>query len=80
MLVKIIVESGKEEEIQIGNPTDVKHVAHIGWDGPSADASAPSWVRIYFFFLSITCFHFSTKFKGKNVIYLVLMWCVYICL
>ena len=40
-----MVESGKEEEIEIGNPTDVKHVAHIGWDGPSATpASAPSWV------------------------------------
>lgn len=33
----------KEEEIQIGLPTDVKHVAHIGLDGPSG--SAPSWVR-----------------------------------
>ena len=44
-----MAESGKEEEeIEIGNPTDVKHVAHIGWDGPSATpASAPSWVRIY---------------------------------
>ncbi|KAJ0265505.1 CRIB domain-containing protein RIC6, partial [Hirschfeldia incana] len=40
--------SGKEEEeeIEIGNPTDVKHVAHIGWDGPSATpASAPSWMN-----------------------------------
>ena len=25
----------KEPEMQIGYPTDVKHVAHIGWDGPS---------------------------------------------
>ncbi|ESQ50415.1 hypothetical protein EUTSA_v10002253mg [Eutrema salsugineum] len=41
-----VFESGKEEEIQIGNPTDVKHVAHIGWDGPSADTStAPSWMN-----------------------------------
>ncbi|KFK40418.1 hypothetical protein AALP_AA3G371200 [Arabis alpina] len=40
-----VFESGKEEEIQIGNPTDVKHVAHIGWDGPSADATAPSWMN-----------------------------------
>lgn len=32
----------KEPEMQIGYPTDVKHVAHIGWDGPSADS--PSWV------------------------------------
>ncbi|KAM7258200.1 hypothetical protein ACFE04_013941 [Oxalis oulophora] len=34
----------KEPEMQIGNPTDVKHVAHIGWDGPSVN-SAPSWMN-----------------------------------
>ncbi|KAJ9182304.1 hypothetical protein P3X46_006312 [Hevea brasiliensis] len=33
----------KEPEIQIGYPTDVKHVAHIGFDGPSA--SKPSWMN-----------------------------------
>ncbi|KAG8658551.1 CRIB domain-containing protein RIC1-like [Manihot esculenta] len=33
----------KEPEIQIGFPTDVKHVAHIGCDGPSA--SKPSWMN-----------------------------------
>ncbi|KAL2236410.1 UNVERIFIED_CONTAM: CRIB domain-containing protein RIC5 [Sesamum indicum] len=27
--------------MQIGLPTDVKHVAHIGWDGPKVDS--PSW-------------------------------------
>lgn len=32
----------KEPEMQIGLPTDVKHVAHIGWDGPSLES--PSWV------------------------------------
>ncbi|PON42660.1 CRIB domain containing protein [Trema orientale] len=32
----------KEREMEIGYPTDVKHVAHIGWDGPSG--SAPSWM------------------------------------
>ena len=37
-------EDEKEPEIQIGNPTDVKHVAHIGWEGPSA--TTPSWVHI----------------------------------
>ena len=31
--------------MQIGFPTDVKHVAHIGWDGPTANS--PSWVIIY---------------------------------
>ncbi|KAE8662337.1 CRIB domain-containing protein RIC3 [Hibiscus syriacus] len=29
--------------MQIGNPTDVKHVAHIGMDGPAA--SKPSWMN-----------------------------------
>ncbi|KAL5702345.1 hypothetical protein ACHQM5_027574 [Ranunculus cassubicifolius] len=32
-----------EPEMQIGNPTDVKHVAHIGWDGPSVNS--PSWMN-----------------------------------
>ncbi|KAL0726785.1 hypothetical protein Bca4012_022878 [Brassica carinata] len=32
--------------MQIRDPTDVKHVAqcaHIGWDGPSDNATSPSW-------------------------------------
>ncbi|KAK2999434.1 hypothetical protein RJ639_023387 [Escallonia herrerae] len=33
----------KEREIEIGYPTDVKHVAHIGWDSPSS--TAPSWMN-----------------------------------
>ncbi|KAG1353952.1 putative CRIB domain-containing protein RIC5 [Cocos nucifera] len=33
---------GGEHEMQIGFPTDVKHVAHIGWDGPNMNA--PGWV------------------------------------
>ena len=36
-------EDDKEPEMQIGKPTDVKHVAHIGWEGPSA--TTPSWVN-----------------------------------
>ncbi|XP_076884130.1 CRIB domain-containing protein RIC10-like [Bidens hawaiensis] len=32
----------KEREMEIGYPTDVKHVAHIGWDGSSGNA--PSWM------------------------------------
>ncbi|KAL8171416.1 hypothetical protein V2J09_023220 [Rumex salicifolius] len=31
-----------EPELQIGVPTDVRHVAHIGWDGPTT--SPPSWM------------------------------------
>ncbi|XP_050213880.1 CRIB domain-containing protein RIC10-like [Mercurialis annua] len=33
----------KERELEIGFPTDVKHVAHIGWDGNSG--TAPSWMN-----------------------------------
>ncbi|KAI4304283.1 hypothetical protein MLD38_039816 [Melastoma candidum] len=33
----------KEREMEIGYPTDVKHVAHIGWDGHSG--SAPGWMN-----------------------------------
>ena len=35
----------KEDEIEIGLPTDVKHVAHIGSDDPSANA--PTWMNEY---------------------------------
>ncbi|XP_058101560.1 CRIB domain-containing protein RIC7-like isoform X1 [Magnolia sinica] len=35
----------KEHEMQIGHPTDVKHVAHIGWDGPSVNP--PTWMNEY---------------------------------
>ncbi|XP_057796917.1 CRIB domain-containing protein RIC10-like [Salvia miltiorrhiza] len=35
----------KEPEMEIGGPTDVKHVAHIGLDGSSG--SAPSWMNEY---------------------------------
>ncbi|KAL4387458.1 hypothetical protein GQ457_09G001510 [Hibiscus cannabinus] len=33
----------KEREMEIGYPTDVKHVAHVGWDGPSG--TPPSWMN-----------------------------------
>ncbi|XVF21548.1 hypothetical protein REPUB_Repub12eG0099300 [Reevesia pubescens] len=39
-----IFDNEKQPEMQIGLPTDVKHVAHIGWDGPSVN-SAPSWMN-----------------------------------
>ncbi|XP_042405890.1 CRIB domain-containing protein RIC7-like [Zingiber officinale] len=35
----------KEPELQIGFPTDVKHVAHIGSDGPNT--SDPGWMKDY---------------------------------
>lgn len=37
-----IFGDAKEPEMQIGKPTDVKHVAHIGWD--NASVTAPSWM------------------------------------
>jgi len=40
-----IADEEKEQEMQIGFPTDVKHVAHIGSDGPTN--TTPSWVRSY---------------------------------
>ena len=46
--------------MQIGYPTDVKHVAHIGWDGPSV--GSPSWVLIYLFILL-----FYLVYKLKNI-------------
>ncbi|CAH8323505.1 unnamed protein product [Eruca vesicaria subsp. sativa] len=33
----------KEDEMEIGYPTDVRHVSHIGWD--SSPSSAPSWLH-----------------------------------
>lgn len=39
-------EEEDEPEMQIGYPTDVKHVAHIGSDGPDNN-SGPSWVYAY---------------------------------
>lgn len=38
-----IFDNEKEPEMKIGYPTDVKHVAHIGWDGPSVNS--PSWMN-----------------------------------
>ncbi|XP_043804887.1 CRIB domain-containing protein RIC6 [Manihot esculenta] len=49
-----IFENEKEAEMQIGLPTDVKHVAHIGWDGPAVNS--PSWVtfNVFFFLINYT--------------------------
>ncbi|KAJ0254678.1 CRIB domain-containing protein RIC9 [Hirschfeldia incana] len=33
----------KEDDMEIGYPTDVRHVSHIGWD--SSASSAPSWLH-----------------------------------
>lgn len=47
-------DNEKEQDMQIGYPTDVKHVAHIGWDGPSVNS--PSWVRDCIIFIFIFTF------------------------
>ncbi|VFR00584.1 unnamed protein product [Cuscuta campestris] len=39
-----IFDEEKEAEIQIGLPTDVKHVAHIGWEGGQS-VDNPSWMK-----------------------------------
>lgn len=46
-IANLCSDEEKEPEMQIGNPTDVKHVAHIGWDGQSS-ADSPSWVILFF--------------------------------
>ncbi|XP_068669387.1 CRIB domain-containing protein RIC10-like [Aristolochia californica] len=50
----------KEQEMEIGYPTDVKHVSHVGWDGSSVNA--PSWMNAYktssdFSTTSLNCFN-----------------------
>ncbi|CAM0902499.1 unnamed protein product [Alopecurus aequalis] len=40
--------AAKEQEMQIGCPTDVKHVAHIGWStsaGTLTGNATPSWMN-----------------------------------
>ena len=49
-------EEKEEQEIQIGMPTDVKHVAHIGADRPAAES--PSWVTLDLFLDKTVFFHF----------------------
>lgn len=41
----------ERDEIKIGYPTDVKHMAHIGLEGSSS--SGPGWVSSL-----VSCFHF----------------------
>ncbi|KAG2405918.1 CRIB domain-containing protein [Vigna angularis] len=35
----------KDSDIQIGHPTDVKHLAHIGWDGQGPSDNNPTWMN-----------------------------------
>lgn len=58
-------ENEKEQEMQIGSPTDVKHVAHIGWDGGSVNQNPPSWVPTYLFIYF--SFDFFGIYKNKSL-------------
>ncbi|CAF2153063.1 unnamed protein product [Brassica napus] len=40
--LQVFLRHEKEDEMEIGYPTDVRHVSHIGWD--SSPSSAPSWL------------------------------------
>ncbi|KAM3234320.1 CRIB domain-containing protein RIC6 [Capsicum annuum] len=40
-----VFDDDKKKDMQIGFPTDVQHVAHVGWDGKSVDN--PSWMKEY---------------------------------
>lgn len=35
-----------EREIEIGFPTDVKHVTHIGWDGSNSTNPVRGWENL----------------------------------
>lgn len=40
----------KERDMEIGHPTEVKHVNHVGWEVSSG--SAPAWVSSLLIFFS----------------------------
>lgn len=42
-ITQIFAVKEREMEMEIGYPTDVKHVSHIGWDDHSG--KAPSWMN-----------------------------------
>jgi hypothetical protein len=47
-LARVARAAAKEQEMKIGCPTDVKHVAHIGWNtstGTLTGNAPPSWVN-----------------------------------
>lgn len=49
--------------MEIGYPTDVRHVTHIGWG--SSSMNAPSWVRIKISLFNGICY--SIKFHVSSV-------------
>ncbi|KAJ1698161.1 hypothetical protein LUZ63_006673 [Rhynchospora breviuscula] len=47
LISQIFVVKEASHDIEIGYPTDVKHVAHIGWESPTGPSSSPSWIGEY---------------------------------
>ncbi|XP_078176449.1 CRIB domain-containing protein RIC10-like [Carex rostrata] len=47
LISQIFVVKESSNNIEIGHPTDVKHVAHIGWESPTGPSSSPSWLGDY---------------------------------
>lgn len=39
-------EEEKEREMEIGVPTDVKHITHIGWDGSTTINPVKGWENL----------------------------------
>lgn len=50
IIITVFFSAGEKEsdEIEIGYPTNVKHVSHIGWEGSSS--SGPGWVSSFWLF------------------------------
>lgn len=42
-LFAVYKEEDEEMEMEIGFPTNVQHVAHIGWDGSNSVSTIKSW-------------------------------------
>ncbi|KAG2277267.1 hypothetical protein Bca52824_059822 [Brassica carinata] len=58
------ISDEKDEEMDIGYPTDVRHVSHIGWD--SSSSSAPSWSEpVYYFSYSYVNSRRATTFLSQ---------------
>ncbi|OAY32279.1 CRIB domain-containing protein RIC4 [Manihot esculenta] len=44
---QLFVYEEEEEEMEIGGPTDVKHVTHIGWDDGSENLISPGLLSLH---------------------------------
>ncbi|CAA0308220.1 unnamed protein product [Arabidopsis thaliana] len=64
-----IFDVEEEEEMEIGYPTDVRHVSHIGWD--SSSSSAPSWLHEFKTSNNVLEPNSSWPFQGKFFFYYI---------